>query len=52
MKKISILGLHLNYGGVEEAIVSQANMLCERFDVELAIIYKINDVSPLEIDSC
>lgn len=50
MKKIAILGLHLNYGGVEEAITQQANMLCERFDVELAIIYKMNEVSPLVIN--
>ena len=29
MKKIAILGLHLNYGGVEQTIINQANMLSE-----------------------
>ena len=43
MKKVSLLALHLNYGGVEKAIINQANMLCEDFDVELAVTYKIED---------
>ncbi len=48
MKKIAILGLHLNYGGVEEAIINQANALAQDFDVELAITYKITEpVFPL-----
>lgn len=41
MKKIAILGLHLGYGGVENAIVNEANMLCEDYDVELVITYKL-----------
>ena len=41
MKKISILGLHLNYGGVEQAIINQANCLCDKYEVELAITYKL-----------
>ncbi len=43
MKKVSLLALHLNYGGVEKSIINQANMLCEDFDVELAVTYKIED---------
>lgn len=50
MKKISILGLHLGYGGVEQAIVNQANMLCEDYEVELVIIYKIQNDSAFYIN--
>ena len=50
MKKISILGLHLNYGGVEKSIVSQANMLVDAFDVELVITYKMNERVAFNID--
>ena len=51
MKKIAILGLHLNYGGVEQAIVNQANFLCEKYEVELVIFYKLLDKPAFEIDS-
>lgn len=50
MKKISILGLHLNYGGVEKSIVSQANMLASDFEVELVITYKMNERLAFNID--
>ena len=43
MKKISILGLHLNYGGIERAIINEANALSTKYDVELAISYKLRD---------
>ena len=39
MKKISILALHLGYGGIEKSIVSLANVLCERYKVEIATCY-------------
>ncbi len=45
MKKIAILGLHLNFGGVEQAIVNQANMLCNDYDVKLVITYKKDEPS-------
>ena len=41
MKKVTILGLHLNYGGVEQAIANLANALSNDFEVELAITYKL-----------
>lgn len=50
MKKISILGLHLNYGGVEQAIVNQANALCNDYEVELAITYKLTDIPAFKIN--
>ena len=41
MKKISILALHLGYGGIEKAVVSLANILSERYEVEIACCYKM-----------
>ncbi len=41
MKKVTILGLHLNYGGVEQAIANLANALSNDFEIELAITYKL-----------
>ena len=40
MKKISILALHLSHGGVEKAICSLSNMLCNDYDIEIACLYK------------
>ena len=33
MKKISILALHLGYGGIEKSIVNLANLLCHEYKV-------------------
>jgi len=43
MQKISILALHLGYGGVEKSITVLANMLAETkdFEVEVISIYKL-----------
>lgn len=51
MKKVAILGLHLGYGGVEQAIVNLANMLCDQYQVELIITYKVVSEIPYEINS-
>ena len=50
MKKISILSLHLNYGGIERAVASLANYLCDYYDVEIACTYKINEKPSFKID--
>lgn len=50
MKKISILSLHLGYGGIEKSIVSLANVLCEKYDVEIACIYRLYDECVFELD--
>ncbi|MBR2712500.1 MAG: glycosyltransferase family 4 protein [Bacilli bacterium] len=50
MKKISILSLHLNYGGIERAVVSLANYLCKYYDVEIACTYRINKESSFKLD--
>jgi len=43
MKKVTILALHLSYGGVEKAISSLANMICDDYDVEIISTYKIDE---------
>ena len=50
MKKVSILSLHLGYGGIEKSICALANMLVNNYDVELAITYKLYDNPSFELD--
>ena len=50
MKKVVIFGLHLGYGGVEQAIVNLANMLCNDFHVELVITYKVTENCVWDLD--
>ena len=54
MKKVAILSLHLGYGGVEKSIVALANILCEKYQVEMPILdalYEIlyNKKSPMTV---
>ena len=48
--KISILALHLGYGGIENAIVNKANMLVDNFDVEIISLYKQKIDIPFKLD--
>ena len=41
MKKIKILMLHLDYGGIEKQTITMANALCKNYDVEIVSFYKI-----------
>lgn len=41
MKKILFLALHLGYGGAEKAISAEANLLSERYDVEIVSVYRL-----------
>ncbi len=50
MKKISILSLHLGYGGIEKSIVALANLLVEKYNVEIACTYKLYDKPVFELD--
>lgn len=50
MKKVSILALHLGYGGIEKSIVALANSICHEFDVEIISTYKLAKTSAFEID--
>ena len=43
MKKITILALHLGTGGIENAISCLANILIEKYEVEIIATYKINE---------
>ncbi len=49
--KVTILALHLGYGGVEKTICSQANMLCDVIDVEIVSLYKMVKSIPYDLDS-
>ena len=51
-KKISILALHLGYGGVEKAIVSLANSLVKlnKYKIEIVSIYRLYDKPVFDID--
>ena len=49
MKKVSILALHLGYGGIEKSVVSLANLLCEKYDVEIAVCYNLYGKSIFEL---
>lgn len=43
MEKVSILALHLGYGGIEKSIASLANIIVQKYEVEIICIYKILD---------
>ena len=43
MKKITILALHLNYGGIERFITNLANSISSEYDVEIISTYKLLD---------
>lgn len=43
MKKVTILALHLNYGGIERFITNLANSLSDEYYVEIISTYKLLD---------
>ena len=43
MKKVTILALHLGYGGIERAITDLANNLVEDYNVTIVSTYKLYD---------
>ena len=50
MKKVSILSLHLGYGGIEKSICALANMIVNSYDVEIAVTYKLYDKTSFALD--
>lgn len=50
MKNITFLVLHLGFGGIETAVVSQANLLCKRYNVKIVSTYKLYETPPFTID--
>jgi len=43
VKKVYILALHLAFGGIEKAIINTANLLSERYCVEIISVYNMPD---------
>ena len=50
MKKISILSLHLGYGGIEKCVTTLANILCTRYEVEIATCYRLYEKPAFFLD--
>ena len=50
MKKIAILSLHLGYGGIEKSIVALANMLSDKYKIEIVSSYKLYDEPAFDIN--
>ena len=48
--KISILSLHLNVGGIEKTICDQANILSEKYKVEIITLYNYNSSIPYNLN--
>lgn len=51
MKKITILALHLGYGGIENALTSLANNLCDVYNIEIVSVYKLYDNPIYDLNS-
>lgn len=51
MKKITILALHLGYGGIENAVTTLANTLVCKYDVEILSVYRLYNEPVYELDN-
>lgn len=49
MKKLTILALHLGYGGIEKAIASLANSMSDYYEVNIISTYKLYNEPVFEI---
>jgi len=50
MKKVTILSLHLNTGGIEKCVTDLANYLCNSYNVEIISVYKLKNKPAFDID--
>jgi hypothetical protein len=50
MKKITIIALHLGYGGIEKCIANTANSLCEDYNINIVSVYKLYDKPPFKLN--
>lgn len=50
MKKITILALHLGYGGIEKCISSLANALAPNYEVNIISTYKLYENPPFKLN--
>lgn len=51
MKKITIIALHLGFGGIENAIASFSNMACNDYEINIISTYKLYEKSAFKINS-
>ena len=50
MKKITLLLLHLRHGGIEKQNIMLANLLCEKYKVEIISVYSMHDKPAYKLD--
>ncbi len=50
MKKVTILALHLGYGGIENAITTLANTLVSKYNVEILSVYRLYNEPVYKLD--
>lgn len=50
MKTITIVALHLGYGGIEKCISTLSNMLCDQYKIKIISTYKLYDKPKFPID--
>lgn len=50
LKKVTILALHLGYGGIEKSIVALANLLVNDYEVEIISSYKLLDEPAFDLN--
>ena len=50
MKRITILALHLGYGGIERAISMLANSLVDKYEINIVSTYKLNEEPSFELN--
>ena len=50
MKKLTILALHLGYGGIERCICTLSNALKEDYEIEIISTYKLYDIPAFKLD--
>ena len=50
MKKVTILALHLAYGGIEKAVSELANLFAGQFEVEILSVYDMPNAPAYPID--
>ena len=50
MKNIVVLALHLGTGGIENAISSLSNILCEKYNVKIISTYKVQEKPAFTLD--
>ena len=50
LKKVTILALHLGYGGIEKSIAALANLLADDYEVEIISSYQLFDKPAFDIN--